>query len=129
MRIKLLLYMFDLDGILSFFIFNKFDSVRELDSHQVTSNILQDVCVSIVTEHMIYQTILSEKLLTLIHICGVRADPRKLYRVLLQPFLEPQNQNIQQWSHALHSFQTTALCFWGPCPAASKLVSFFCKCV
>ncbi len=27
------------------------------------------------------------KQLTLIHICGVRADPGKLYQVLLQPFL------------------------------------------
>ena len=23
--------------------------------------------------------------------------------------------NIQQRSHALHTFQSTALCFWGPC--------------
>ena len=35
------------------------DSVRELDSRQVTSNILQDVYASIIMEHMIYQTIYS----------------------------------------------------------------------
>ena len=41
------------------FCLNGLDSVRELDSRRVTSNILQDVCVSIITEHMIYQTIYS----------------------------------------------------------------------
>ncbi len=59
--------------------------------------------------------------LTLIHIC---TDPGKLYQVPLQPFSEPQNQ---QRSHALHTFQTTVLCFFGvrADPAATKLVSFF----
>ena len=34
----------------------------------------------------------SMAMLTLIHICGVRVDPGKLYQVFLQPFSEPQNQ-------------------------------------
>ena len=43
--------------------------------------------------------------LTLIHICGVCVDPRKLYQVLLQPF----------------TFQTTVRAD----PAATKVVRFF----
>ena len=53
--------------------------------------------------------------LTLIRGCGVHADPRKLYQVILRPFSEPQNQ--QYFVFGVRAD-----------PATTKVVNF-CKCV
>ncbi len=57
--------------------------------------------------------------LTLIHICGVRADPGKLYQVLLQPFSNSGPMLCIPFKLQYFVFGVRAD------PAATKLVSFF----
>ena len=90
---------------------------------QVGSKMMEDLAMNPFPKEVcaMPEVLLTKLHSTLIHICGVREDPGKLYQVILGLFRNPMvciPFKLQYFDFGVRAD-----------PAATKLVSFFCKCV